>query len=436
MAPLAAVMMGKSGVGKTTFYNLLCETDHAAEYSSKSLTRQLFRSDVTHGQQVFSVIDTPGVDSADEVLKHSVLLHAALTNGPVNAIFVMVEYNSRCDSALDEFDRAIRILKPDYHNMVVVVIAKFDNAPPRHVTQIQEDYKEAFRSEGFPRLMFYSSNQSAREVAVAMIEFMKAQHPKTLQYTDQEFLKFFRVADETRAQKKAVQKHIEEIDSIISSYVDLVPTVCQEPDRDEIILSAIAACRYDVDKVYEQFNQEHGSNMIDMDCYTQSIQLQKAIDMKQRSFTTKAKEYMSYNPDDAKDWRNFVRKCVHCDEVWVKVSGCNGVTQCGNREKSQDVSDKPWYKYSFEMLADGRRMLLRNNACDRRSSTKSASSSGKHRGCGKDINWSELPRLTDAEMQTLYEVKGLQEVLTGMQQHAGHKDMKAYRDKVDTSFTK
>ena len=30
------------------------------------------------------------------------------------------------------------------------------------------------------------------------------------------------------------------------------------------------------------------------------------------------------------DWRNKVRECPYCKEVWVKVAGCEGETTCGN----------------------------------------------------------------------------------------------------------
>jgi hypothetical protein len=51
-----------------------------------------------------------------------------------------------------------------------------------------------------------------------------------------------------------------------------------------------------------------------------------------REFRKDAIQWMSYNPDDNSDPRNQIRKCYHCEEIWIKVEGCDGITNCGNRE--------------------------------------------------------------------------------------------------------
>ena len=44
---------------------------------------------------------------------------------------------------------------------------------------------------------------------------------------------------------------------------------------------------------------------------------------------------MSYDPEDIKDWRNKIRKCPSCSEVWIKVEGCEDVTTCGARPSNK-----------------------------------------------------------------------------------------------------
>lgn len=45
---------------------------------------------------------------------------------------------------------------------------------------------------------------------------------------------------------------------------------------------------------------------------------------------------------------NLIRKCPFCKEIWVKVSGCNGSTRCGERETRSDKEIK-----EFNSLFDG-----------------------------------------------------------------------------------
>lgn len=44
-----AALFGKTGVGKTTIYNSLCNTTHAASYSESSLTFEIRKNDVSYG---------------------------------------------------------------------------------------------------------------------------------------------------------------------------------------------------------------------------------------------------------------------------------------------------------------------------------------------------------------------------------------------------
>merc|ERR1712022_45373 len=114
-----------------------------------------------------------------------------------------------------------------------------------------------------------------------------------------------------------------------------------------IITGAIASSRYETDQIYDNFVQEYGERMVDLECYTNAIALQKVIEGAHREFREDVKNLMSYNPDDDSDWRKCIRKCQYCGEIWVKVSGCNGITTCGNRDESRDVRKKPWFRYNF-----------------------------------------------------------------------------------------
>ena len=46
-------LLGPSGVGKTTLFNKLCNTNYASGVSKSSLTRGLFRSYVSHGNHSY-----------------------------------------------------------------------------------------------------------------------------------------------------------------------------------------------------------------------------------------------------------------------------------------------------------------------------------------------------------------------------------------------
>jgi hypothetical protein len=48
---------------------------------------------------------------------------------------------------------------------------------------------------------------------------------------------------------------------------------------------------------------------------------------------------------------NLIKQCPDCKEVWIKVSGCDGQTHCGNRAAYyDDAKFKAYSKYVFKKL--------------------------------------------------------------------------------------
>lgn len=48
---------------------------------------------------------------------------------------------------------------------------------------------------------------------------------------------------------------------------------------------------------------------------------------------------------------NYIKKCPHCGEIWMKVAGCNGETTCGRIPvKGEDtlIANETPYKYKFK----------------------------------------------------------------------------------------
>merc|ERR1712025_520229 len=182
--------------------------------------------------------------------------------------------------------------------------------------------------------------------------------------------------------------------------------------------------------------------------------------MGHREFRETAKDLMSYNPDDSSDWKNCIRKCQHCGEVWVKVSGCNGETTCGSRHNSKDVSEKPMFRYIFFLDSSGRFTWTKNDLATTRPNApqlattrpniqfytsllgfappfRSGGQSGDGKGCGRRIIWSDQPRLSKDEIAKCLEVKGVENLIMSMQQQPEFRAaMQSAEQTIDASFSK
>lgn len=72
--------------------------------------------------------------------------------------------------------------------------------------------------------------------------------------------------------------------------------------------------------------------MVEIGQYALYIKLQHHIASLLKDLREEIIKLMSYNPTDMSDPRNMIRRCTHCNEIWIKVEGCDGLTICGERK--------------------------------------------------------------------------------------------------------
>ena len=86
------------------------------------------------------------------------------------------------------------------------------------------------------------------------------------------------------------------------------------------------------------------------------------------------------------------RRCIYCNEVWIKVEGCDGVTTCGTRPTQMvDVRSYEFAvlgTYSFRWT---NRKLAISKHKQRQVQHKRYNSKI---GCNRSINWSEMPKVS------------------------------------------
>ena len=86
--------------------------------------------------------------------------------------------------------------------------------------------------------------------------------------------------------------------------------------------------------------------MEDHNDYLAHFDLSKEILASHKNFadfaTTKYLKIEEMNP-----FRDNIRECQYCGEIWMLVSGCTGNTTCGNRTPHADVIESDKDKMSF-----------------------------------------------------------------------------------------
>ena len=83
------------------------------------------------------------------------------------------------------------------------------------------------------------------------------------------------------------------------------------------------------------------------------------------------------------------RRCPHCGLVWLKIEGCDGNTNCGERPSAgndaRDASFLELATFNFDTRGGGLRITRAGTKRPQR-----LGSGGARVGCGRTINWSTM----------------------------------------------
>lgn len=93
-----AVIIGPCGSGKTCLINHLCGSDLPSGSANSSLTRDVTQLSAQFLYNPrFILYDTPGTTAVKDKMQHAVLVKEILTWKPVNAVFILVQFQNRFD---------------------------------------------------------------------------------------------------------------------------------------------------------------------------------------------------------------------------------------------------------------------------------------------------------------------------------------------------
>lgn len=104
-----------------------------------------------------------------------------------------------------------------------------------------------------------------------------------------------------------------------------------------------------------------------------------------------------------------LRKCPHCSTVWTKVSGCDGETTCGQVDAGIDGRTDTFAHFAFK-VDDGKLTITRDST--RKFSRQKTGTRGV--GCGKKINWKEMPPLAGNQAEFTQTVEAVSVADIGM----------------------
>ncbi|XP_055329845.1 uncharacterized protein LOC129582356 [Paramacrobiotus metropolitanus] len=431
------ILIGQTGVGKTTLKNRLCNTNHLAGASEGSVTQQLVKNDVSVGTNAFSLIDTPGTDSQTHTYKHAVLLRAGLTATDLATLFIVVKYENRYYKMIDNYLQAEQPVA-NFTRKIVILISHMDNAgdPGAEFAKICQSLMEA--SPNVANVIFFSERSNPNSVAELLYACMSNMEPQRLTISDDDFHYNFTLYQVRINMRKSFEQYKKQVQALLGGFSRLRDRTKKESDedKDELFHVMIVQFKYDLDELYDEFVGKYGTDMVEMEYFALCIEMQRENVKICDRFVSSVTPLMTYNLFDKTDPRNLIKACPFCGLVWWKTEGCDGETRCGSRVSAAFDSRpnrRSWFRYALEWI-NGELVHSKKPVARPFVGPAQASQWADGVGCGRPITWSELPKLKDEVLFKIFEVKTMDEVKSIMQNDGYKKARANYVSSIDTTF--
>ena len=112
------ILFGSVGAGKTTLINKLCGVNLLTKGEGFSCTRDVQFSRTPDGK---IVIDFPGLNAAEEIVKHLKLQKSTLKSIPVRMICLVVKRTYRYDDIVKSVIQMVKIFNENRKNISIII---------------------------------------------------------------------------------------------------------------------------------------------------------------------------------------------------------------------------------------------------------------------------------------------------------------------------
>ena len=377
------VMIGDVGTGKSTIVEKLTDEVNRSSDSDISFTRTSEQFWTFEGSMVIS--DTPGSNAIQDKLGHNVSIAHALNFSPVWRILVIAKAETRMDNVVEGIRKYAERLLEFPMELVGALITHMDivSWSDEHFTAVIE------KELGIDTVVFSGIN-TPREVLLKDVRKICVKGHK-ITIDDENFLKVFKINDNRLKILKCTNREVENFKKIKEGFDEARKLFENEKDKVDLIFEYQAYMRQEIEAAQHRVAEENGFTFYGEEAVNEAGHIANMVNQMRVVLYDVRVEAARYHSAHGVEQ---ARRCPHCNLVWTKVEGCDGVTTCGNRPTmTVDVRDPTFGvlgTFTFKKLAGGLVKILKSG--DRTvAKGSSVPDRSKFYGCGKSITWQDMP---------------------------------------------
>ena len=400
------ILFGSVGAGKTTLINKLCNVDLLTKEDGFSCTRDVQYSRTPDGN---IIIDFPGLNAAEEIVKHLKIQKSTLSSIPARMICLVIKLTARYD---DIIKSALQMVKIFYENRdnITIIITNSENITIVQEAEISKALEKKCKIKE-NHILFTSTKMSAEELRNKLNIIKNGMsNIETIKLKDRDLLNTvgndgdIDVIEEREAFLKEFKESLEKFKTEYNSssesalkfalYFAFVDYKEQLIERfSEIVKKKVT----DTDTAIVEIITFNNEIFVDFNSFSKQVQ------------TGLKAEFANY---DNGDNNNRYKKCPHCNTIWFKVKGCNSMP-CGRRTKLKDIFMGRFKNYIVKFIKGKIEVLTNEKTKEMDAGTDSefvglteeekqfneGNRGGKSKiypqGCGASLNWTQMEDVTD-----------------------------------------
>ena len=400
------ILFGSVGAGKTTLINKLCNVDLLTKEDGFSCTRDVQYSRTPDGN---IIIDFPGLNAAEEIVKHLKIQKSTLSTIPARMICLVIKLTARYDHIIIS---ALQMVKIFYENRdnITIIITNTENITIVQEAEICKSLEKKCKIKA-NHILFTSTKMSAEELRNKLNIIKNGMsNIETIKLKDRDLLNTvgndgdIDVIEEREAFLKEFKESLEKFKTEYNS------------SSESALKFALYFAFVDYkEQLIERFSEIVKKKVTDTDtAIVEIITFNNEIFVDFNSFSKQAQtglkaEFANY---DNGDNNNRYKKCPHCNTIWFKVKGCNSMP-CGRRTKLKDIFMGRFKNYIVKFIKGKIEVLTNEKTKEMDAGTDSefvglteeekqfneGNREGKSKiypqGCGASLDWTQMEDVTD-----------------------------------------
>ena len=381
------ILIGNVGAGKSTLVEKVTGVTGISSAASTSVTKASCVSESVDGSLI--ICDTPGTNSITDQFNSNLEVARALNLMPVNLVLITVKADVRIESVAKVIREYLECFLPEDFPIELIgfCITHMDT-----VIWVKEELNHYLKSDlGVEKVIFSFPEKGRRALIQEMKDECLKNQPVQIYVDSEIFLKLFKINSHEIKILRETRKEVARFEKIKKDFFVHQKRYTDIEQKDMIF--EFQAWMYD-EIVRTQRNLSCNNNFSfsrGPDIANEAGHIANLTNQLRQVLRDVRIEAMKYHIDVETDFR----KCPYCGEIWQKIEGCDGDTDCGSRPsdelKRDQVNGGKMANFVFFWNSIIQELVTRKfSPVIREKERNSSGIEATQRGCGQTINWSKM----------------------------------------------